>query len=116
MKRITAEHGKPDIVRVVSDLNLVLVSYPGLLMVEMINLEREHGQDKDYIDLERSDHETGSVCDIVVRDNVCVHGVAHPRVIMVAVNTEPMDNRHFHIGLVILQVDSSFDTKIFHFN
>ena len=111
VKRITAEHGKPDIVRVVSDQSLLLISYPGLLMVEMIHLDREHGQDRDYIDLERADHETGSVCDIVVRDRVTVNGVLHPRVVMVAVNTEPLDNRHFHIGLVILH-SLSADSKV----
>ena len=55
VKRIHAHHGKPDIIRVVSDLNLVMMSYPGLLMVEMISLDKDQGQDKDYLDLNRSE-------------------------------------------------------------
>ena len=98
MKRICAQHGKPDIVRVVSDINLVMVTYPGLLMVEMISLDRDQDLDRDYMDLHRSDTETGSVCDIVVRDNISINGVDHRRIVMVALNTEPLDNRHFHIG------------------
>lgn len=106
VKRITAHHGKPDIVRVVSELGLVLVSYPGLLLVQMVSLEPGPDSDTDktdYMDLNRDrDHETGSVCDIVVREKVSIRGVVHPRVVMVAINTEPIDNRHYHIGLVTL--------------
>ena len=94
-----ATHGKPDIVRIVSECQLVLVSYHGLLMVELLRLSGEAGEDRDYLDLNRSaGPETGSVCDIVVRENVLVDGLPHSRVVMVAVNTEPLDNIHFHIG------------------
>ena len=44
------------------------------------------------------EHETGSVCDIVIRENISLRGVVFTRVVMVAINTEPLDNRHFHIG------------------
>ena len=99
MKRLMATHGKPDIVRIVSECQLVLVSYHGLLMVELLRLSGEAGEDRDYLDLNRSaGPETGSVCDIVVRENVLVDGLPHSRVVMVAVNTEPLDNIHFHIG------------------
>ena len=67
VKQIVAQHGKPDIVRVVSDLKMVMVSYPGVLMVEMILLDKDPGEDRSYLDPELSEHETGSVCDIVVR-------------------------------------------------
>ena len=98
VKRLVASHGKPDIVRVVSDINMILISYPGFLMVEIIRLDSDDGEDRDYLDLNRSQPETGSVCDIVVRENVSIQGVAHTRVLMVAVNTEPLDNRQQHIG------------------
>ena len=93
-----ATHGKPDIVRIVSECQLVLVSYHGLLMVELRRLNGEAGEDRDYLDLNRSGPETGSVCDIVIRENVSINGLPYSRVVMVAVNTEPVDNIHFHIG------------------
>ena len=55
-----ASHGKPDIVRVVSDLDMVMLSYSGFLMVELIRLNGVAGDDKDYLDLNRSEPETGS--------------------------------------------------------
>ena len=91
-------HGKPDIVRVVSEIGLVLLSYPGLLMVEMVMLDRgyyEGDGGREYLDLGRGD---GSICDIVVRDHVTLRGSLQRRVVLVAMNTEPLDNRHFHIG------------------
>ena len=98
VKRLVASHGKPDIVRVVSDLDMVMLSYSGFLMVELIRLNGVAGDDKDYLDLNRSQPETGSVCDIVIRENVVIKGMAHSWVVMVAVNTEPLDNRQQHIG------------------
>ena len=96
-------HGKPDIVRVVSELGLVLLSYPGLLMVELVMLEKgnqeeEGGGGREYLDLARGEPETGSICDIAVRDHITLRGSLHRRVVLVAMNTEPLDNRHFHIG------------------
>ena len=35
VRRLSELHGKPDIVRVVSELGIVLLSYPSLLMVEV---------------------------------------------------------------------------------
>ena len=72
VKRLVASHGKPDIVRVVSDLDMVMLSYSGFLMVELIRLNGVAGDDKDYLDLNRSQPETGSVCDIVIRENVVI--------------------------------------------
>ena len=97
VKRLVATHGKPDIVRIVSECQLVLVSYHGFLLVELIRLDGG-GEDRDYLDLNRSGPETGSVCDIVIKENVSINGLPYSRVVMVAVNTEPVDNIHFHIG------------------
>ena len=36
VRRLSELHGKPDIVRVVSELGIVLLSYPSLLMVEVL--------------------------------------------------------------------------------
>ena len=93
-----ATHGKPDIVRIVSECQLVLVSYHGFLIVELIRLYGEAGEDRDYLNLNRTGPETGSVCDIVIRENVLINGLPYSRVVMVVVNTEPLDNIHFHTG------------------
>ena len=103
VRRLTDLHGKPDIVRVVSELGLVLLSYPGLLMVELVMLDKSsqeevEGGGREYLDLARGEPETGSICDIAVRDHVTLRGSLHRRVVLVAMNTEPLDNRHFHIG------------------
>ena len=77
----------------------MFVSYHGLLLVELLRLYGEAGEDRDYLDLSRSGTpETGSVCDIVIRENVLINGLPYSRVVMVAVNTEPLGNIHFHIG------------------
>jgi len=102
VRRLTDLHGKPDIVRVVSEIGLVLLSYPGLLMVEMVMLDRgyyEGDGGREYLDLGRGD---GSICDIVVRDHVTLRGSLQRRVVLVAMNTEPLDNRHFHIGQIVM--------------
>ena len=93
-----ATHGKPDITRVVSECGLVLLSYHSLLMVELIRLHGEAGDERDYLDLHSSEPKTGSVCDIVIRENLLINGLPHSRVVMVAVNTESLDNINFHIG------------------
>ena len=104
VRRLTDLHGKPDIVRVVSEMGLVLLSYPGLIMVELVMLDKnsqeedDGGGGREYLDLARGEPETGSICDIAVRDHVTLRGSLHRRVILVAMNTEPLDNRHFHIG------------------
>ena len=36
VRRLSELHGKPDIVRVISELGIVLLSYPSLLMVEVL--------------------------------------------------------------------------------
>ena len=36
VRRLSELHGKPDIVRVVSELGIILLSYPSLLMVEVL--------------------------------------------------------------------------------
>eukprot|EP00090_Calanus_glacialis_P019394 TRINITY_DN29800_c0_g1_i1.p1 TRINITY_DN29800_c0_g1~~TRINITY_DN29800_c0_g1_i1.p1 ORF type:complete len:700 (-),score=207.27 TRINITY_DN29800_c0_g1_i1:116-2101(-) len=107
VKRLTDLHGKPDIVRVVSEIGLVLLSYPGLLMVELVMIdktchEEEDGGGREYLDLARGEPETGSICDIAVRDHVTLRGSLHRRVVLVAMNTEPLDNRHFHIGQIVM--------------
>ena len=93
-----ATHGKPDIVRIVSECRILLLSYHSLLMVELIRLHGDAGEDRDYLDLNSSGSQRGSVCDIVIRDNLLINGLPHSRVVMVAVNTEPLDNLNFHIG------------------
>ena len=73
--RLESLHGKPDIVRCpspssllppgpcsmlpprcVSELGLLLLSYPSLLMVEAVRLEAEEGEATEYIDLARWRH------------------------------------------------------------
>jgi len=108
VRRLTDLHGKPDIVRVVSEMGLVLLSYPGLLMVELVMLDKnsqeedDGGGGREYLDLARGEPETGSICDIAVRDHVTLRGSLHRRVVLVAMNTEPLDNRHFHIGQIVM--------------
>ena len=80
VKRISELQGKPDIVRVVSELQLLLVSYAGLLMVETVMLDCVTQEDRTYLDLAgRLEPETGSVCDIVVREWIAVRGTLHRR-------------------------------------
>jgi len=87
---------KPDNFRIVDQLKLFLMSYPKQLKVEIVSLERE---DKSYIDLMRpGEAESGSVCDIVVREHINYKSVTHRYVVMVAMNTEPIENNQFHIG------------------
>lgn len=122
VKKLTNLHGKPDLVRVVDDLDLVLLSYPSYLMVELVRLvdasgqvliqnpdTEEEGEDvmkdnpPEYLDLGvPGDGVTGSVCDIVVRENVMLRGVMFRRVVLVAINSEPMENRVIHIGEIQL--------------
>ena len=59
-----------------------MMSYPGLLMVEMISLDKEQGEDKDYLDLSS---------DIVIRENISISRVFFTRVVMVAINMELED-------------------------
>jgi len=103
VRRLSELHGKPDIVRVVSELGIVLLSYPSLLMVEVVRLESvSEDEPREYIDLARGEPETGSICDIVVRDQVTLQGALHRRVVLVAMNTEPLYNRQVHIGRVAM--------------
>ena len=113
VRRLTDLHGKPDLVRVVDDLGLVLLSYPSYLMVELVRLDAAVPDDDDdgasvagppeYLDLGvPGEGVTGSVCDIVVRENVLIRGELFRRVVLVAMNTEPIDNRHIHIGEIQL--------------
>merc|ERR1719369_902496 len=108
VRRLTDLHGKPDLVRVVDDLGLVLLSYTSYLMVELVRLsEAEQLSDTptppEYLDLGvPGEGVTGSVCDIVVRENVLIRGELFRRVVLVAMNTEPIDNRHIHIGEIQL--------------
>merc|ERR1719336_1405342 len=87
VRRLTDLHGKPDIVRVVSEMGLVLLSYPGLLMVELVMLDKNRQEEDDggggreYLDLARGEPETGSICDIAVRDHVSLRGSLHRRVV-----------------------------------
>ena len=110
VKRLMATHGKPDIVKIVSECQLVLVSYHGFLLVELIRLDGE-GEDRDYLDLNRSGPETGSVCDIVIRKNVFINGLPYSRVVMVAINTEPLDNIHFHVGKTVVSVVTKIENN-----
>jgi hypothetical protein len=50
-----------------------------------------------FLDFTRGEPDTGSICDIAVRDHVTIRGSLHRRVVLVAMNTEPLDNRHFHM-------------------
>jgi hypothetical protein len=115
VRRLSDLHGKPDIVRVVSELGLLLLSYPSLLMVELVRLEDRPGAEaREYIDMARygrhgtdcstphcrGEPETGSICDIVTREQVTLRGALHRRVLLVAMNTEPLYNRQVHIGRV----------------
>merc|ERR1719318_215649 len=103
VRRLSELHGKPDIVRVVSELGVVLLSYPSLLMVEVVRLESAiEGEPREYIDLARDEPETGSICDIVVREQITLQGALHRRVVLVAMNTEPLYNRQVHIGRVAM--------------
>jgi len=127
VKKLTDLTGKPDLVRVIDDLDLVLLSFPSFLQVELVRLVDASGQvllqnpvteddgevektenpPKEYLDLGvPGDGVTGSVCDIVVRENVMIKGVMYRRVVLVAINSEPMDKRNIHIGEIQL-----FDLK-----
>ena len=99
MKRISDLHGKPDIVRVVSEIGLILLTYSGqsLLLVELIKIDNDF-EERKYLDIAKEETETGSICDIVIRDDITLKGSLHERVVLVAMNTEPPDNKHFHIG------------------
>ena len=73
--------------------------------------------DDDHYLSTRGEPETGSICDIVVRDQVTLQGALHRfysscfgsrlklllrRVVLVAMNTEPLYNRQVHIGRVAM--------------
>ena len=51
-------------------------------MVEMISLDKEQGEDKDYLDLSS---------DIVIRENISICRVVFTRVVMDAINMELED-------------------------
>jgi len=88
--------GKPDIFRIVDELGFFLVSYPGQFNIQMVWLSRP---DCEVLNLVKpGEAETGSVCDIVVREYVTIRGQLHRRIVMVAINTDPLENTHFHIG------------------
>ena len=59
-----------------------MMSYPGLLMVEMISFDKEQGEDRGYLDLSS---------DIVIRENISISRVFFTRVVMVAINMERED-------------------------
>ena len=59
-----------------------MMSYPGLLMVEMISLDKEQGEDRNYLDLSS---------DIVIMENISIRRVLFTRVVMVAINMELED-------------------------
>merc|ERR1719323_516397 len=72
-------------------------------MVEVVRLESaSEGEPREYIDLARDEPETGSICDIVVREQITLQGALHRRVVLVAMNTEPLYNRQVHIGRVAM--------------
>jgi len=109
VKRISDLHGKPDIVRVVSEIGLILLTYSGqsLLLVELIKIDNDF-EERKYLDIAKEETETGSICDIVIRDDITLKGSLHERVVLVAMNTEPPDNKHFHIGKIVM---FSMDSK-----
>eukprot|EP00088_Acartia_fossae_P024567 TRINITY_DN2549_c0_g1_i3.p1 TRINITY_DN2549_c0_g1~~TRINITY_DN2549_c0_g1_i3.p1 ORF type:complete len:713 (-),score=154.45 TRINITY_DN2549_c0_g1_i3:230-2368(-) len=87
---------KPDTFRIIDEIKLFLVSYPNVLAVQLVSLDSEESE---YIDLLRpGEVESGTVCDIVVREHLCFRGISHRWVVMVAMNTEPIENNQFHIG------------------